>query len=847
MEEVMNEAEQTEVAENQKSESFAKRFRRAFREEYDTPLGPEKSMAWPAFWITLLLAVIFFIPLIVKSEGIFTYFGDYNAQQIPFYRMAHDMVRSGQMGWNWYTDLGVNFIGSYSFYLLGSPFFWLTIPFPSACVPYLMAPLFCLKMACMSLTAYLFLHRFVRSEHAVIGGILYAFCGFATFNVFFNHFHEAMIWLPLMLYGLELRMTENKRGIFGVAVLLAALNNYYFFFGQVVFLLIYWLIRLWSKSWKVSGNKIAGLWIEAILGTAAAGILLLPSFFSVIQNSRVENYLSGWRVLIYSKEQRFWDILHSFFFPPDLPARPNFFPDADNKWASMSAWIPMFGCTGAIAYFQSRKHNDWLHRILIVLVVMAFIPFFNSMFQMFNSQYYARWFYMLILLMILATLKCLDVKPGDPKVNWPRAFGWSGGITAFFVIVLGCLPTSWKSSNPDYGLVKYSDRFWVYVAIVAIGLIFAGVCIWIRKSHEKLGLCLIGVFAALISLVYSWYIVGTGQAISSYQADFTVQRSVRGIDKVQLPDTDANFYRIDVNEGQDNQGIYWQIPCIQAFHSIVPESVTSFYESIGVHRGVASRPETSHYAIRSLTSVLWEFDYSNTEEPKHSKGSDKYFQSADGTTKMNGYTYATTTNGYYVYQNNNYIPMGFTYDSYMTRSAYNGMSNENRELAMLKALVVEDDQVGKVTQVLSRLEGSASYDYNAFVQDCANRRKETCSSFEVTKKGFNAGITLSKPNLVFFSVPYEENGWTATVNGQQVEIIRSNVGFMSVMCPAGFSEIEFTYKTPGLATGALITGVTIVIFAAYLFVAPRLPSPKELRKRLRKKKSVNTESNTAEG
>ena len=43
--------------------------------------------------------------------------------------LSNAAVKSGQTGWNWYTDLGSNFIGSYSFYTLGSPFFWLSLYF----------------------------------------------------------------------------------------------------------------------------------------------------------------------------------------------------------------------------------------------------------------------------------------------------------------------------------------------------------------------------------------------------------------------------------------------------------------------------------------------------------------------------------------------------------------------------------------------------------------------------------------------------------------------------------------------------------------------------------------------
>ena len=35
--------------------------------------------------------------------------------RFPFYKMAHDCIRSGKIFWNWNTDLRANFIGSYSF------------------------------------------------------------------------------------------------------------------------------------------------------------------------------------------------------------------------------------------------------------------------------------------------------------------------------------------------------------------------------------------------------------------------------------------------------------------------------------------------------------------------------------------------------------------------------------------------------------------------------------------------------------------------------------------------------------------------------------------------------------
>ena len=93
---------------------------------------PEKASSnyWRAFLYGIGISLVFFLPFIIWDNGYFLFYGDFNVQQVPFYQMCHDAIRSGNIGWSWTTDLGANFIGSYTFYLLGSPFFWLTLPFP---------------------------------------------------------------------------------------------------------------------------------------------------------------------------------------------------------------------------------------------------------------------------------------------------------------------------------------------------------------------------------------------------------------------------------------------------------------------------------------------------------------------------------------------------------------------------------------------------------------------------------------------------------------------------------------------------------------------------------------------
>ena len=75
----------------------------------------QKERYLQAFLLGLLVSGVFLGIYIVTGRGLFLYYGDFNVQQVPFYQLAHRAVKSGNIFWNWNTDLGVNFIGSYSF------------------------------------------------------------------------------------------------------------------------------------------------------------------------------------------------------------------------------------------------------------------------------------------------------------------------------------------------------------------------------------------------------------------------------------------------------------------------------------------------------------------------------------------------------------------------------------------------------------------------------------------------------------------------------------------------------------------------------------------------------------
>lgn len=770
------------------------------------------------FAVAFIGMMISFIPSMIVNKGIFLYYGDFNSQQMMFYQHCHDAVRSGNMGWDWGTDLGSSFVGSYAFYLLGSPFFWLTTLFPSGAVPYLIPWLLALKTAIAAITAYAYIRFFVDNTSACfIGGLLYAFSGFQTYNVFFNHFHDATAFFPLMLLGFELLVQKNKKGPFAVAVAICATISYFFFACEVVFIVIYFFLRCLDKDFDIDMKKFGLLILEAVIGVMISAVIFLPSALSVMGNYRVNERLYGLDLVIYSENVRIPRIIQSFFMLSDMPARINILNSDKARWASMAGYLPMFSMAGVIAFMRTRKKgkDSWLTKAIIVFGIMACVPILNSSFVLFNASYYARWYYMPILLMCLMTAKVIAENKDDLK----KGFVPVCVVCAIF-IGIGLLPTN-ENGVVSYGKVpEYIELYYIQAIVTIVMTIMLGVLIYVvaEKKVDYMKVASAMTAAAVVICMTSSIVYGVTQGTDN--TDY-INRAINGGDNINMDklesgsenyNADNNFYRIDTSENVDNWCMFWKLSSMRCFHSVVSTSIMDFYSSIGQTRDVASRMETKVYPLRSLFSVKYYFNELTESERKGITEVSK----PETLANLYGFEYVDTQNGFNIYENKYYVPMGFTYDYYCLDSDIQKASEVDKTSMLMKALVLTPEQAAKYNNILSYYSFKGTdYSTDQYYQNCLDRRANSCSSFSYDSYGFNAKIDLDKDNLVFFSVPYDD-GWSAKVNGQDVEIEKVDYGFMAVLCPAGSNDIQFTYETKGLFWGKVITVVGFGSLIVYL-------------------------------
>ena len=772
-------------------------------------LPREKSRYWRVFWLCFLLAAALFLPHCIadalQGGGYFHYAGDFNDQQINFYQYANAFVKQGG-SFSWATDLGSGFVNSYSFYLLGSPFFWLSLWVPSRLMPWMMVPLLCLKMALAGGGAYRWARRWVRSEDwTMVAGCLYVFSGFTVYNIFFNHFLDVVALFPYMLAALDDAALDGKRGSFPFWVALNLINNYFFFAGQAVFLVIYFLCMLAGRVYKVGPRTIASLVWETMLGCAMGCVLLIPAGLSLIHNPRTIDPYNGYGYLLYGNSQQYGAILYSAFLMPDAPYFRDMFQEGILKHTSMTAYLPLVGIVGGIAFCRGRRAHPFTY-ILKTCIVCAFVPVLNSAFYALNSSYYARWYYMPVLVLCGATAYALE-RPHLAERQIPRAWRLVALVT-LSAAAFALLPNTDEEGNFQLGVVDLQPRFWGIFAVSVLGVLLFWALWRLCRNHRNWGQTLLAGILAFSFLYGSVHL-----SLTKYPQWHTdsnlIAETYDSVSEMETALPDDAFYRIDAYGAHNNLGLWFDKSCLQFFNSTVAPSIMEFYPEAGVTRDVNSKPDAQNYALRGLLSVRYTLVARD---------------SAEDWTKENlsGWTQCGETSAYLIYQNDNWVPMGFTYDYYVTQEQLETVPEEERAQILMRALLLDEDQLETYAGLLDPLPQEELEDRTAetYAEDCAARRAVAVADFTATRTGFTAKTDYQEEELVFFSVPYDE-GFTATINGEPATIEKVDNGLMAVHVPAGEATIEFTYHTPGLALSAGISLAGVAVYAVYLLLLYR--------------------------
>ena len=395
----------------------------------------------------------------------------------------------------------------------------------------------------------------------------------------------------------------------------------------------------------------------------------------------------------------------------------------------MTVYLPVVGIAGGLVFCRVRRRHPFA-RIMKVCLICAFVPVLNSMFYALNSSYYARWYYMPVLVLCAATAMTLQ-KANLCETEYRRALGLVA-LCTLSSIAFALVPNE-KDGTTTIGVVEEPLRYWgiLLVSMLGVGLF------WLLLHYRRQ---LAARFPAAVLAVVLGFSFVYGQvhlSITKYgqwyhDADY-VQQTWREAPELNAVLPDDVFYRLDAYDSYNNLGLWLDKSCIQFFNSTVAPSILEFYPTVGVKRDVNSKPEASLYALRGLLSVRY------TLVPKE-KVEDWEKE------KLEGWNLVSSTTSYLIYENENWVPMGFTYDSYITEENFETVSDTNAGNVLMKALLLTDEQVERYGRMMQNLtdDEKNNISYEDYVQDCTARRESAVTSFTATRTGFTAQADKSR-------------------------------------------------------------------------------------------------------
>ncbi|MBQ1484429.1 MAG: YfhO family protein [Eubacterium sp.] len=132
------------------------------------------------------------------------------------------------------------------------------------------------------------------------GAIIYAYCGFAIhFGLQHPMFVTPMIYLPLMVLGVEKYVRDRRPMMFMISVFLTALTDFYFLYILGLAVIAYYFIsgimgvgRTGFGGFIKNGFALLGM---GIVGTCMAGVVLAPALYAFFTDPRVDNTETfGW-------------------------------------------------------------------------------------------------------------------------------------------------------------------------------------------------------------------------------------------------------------------------------------------------------------------------------------------------------------------------------------------------------------------------------------------------------------------------------------------------------------------------------------------------------------------------
>ena len=645
------------------------------------------------------------------------YYGDYI--RTFFSNLIHGNFQFPM--WNNSIGFGSDILTTLNYYAIGDPLNIVYVFANKANASYLYTFMTLFRAYLVGISFIIFGCYFKKNPYGIlIGSFTYIFSGvFLNYAIRHPFFLNPMIYLPLLIVGVEKIYRKEKPYLFTIMVAISAMSNFYFFYMLTAVAVIYALIRF--PVYKEAGffktlGRFAGWYI---LGLGLSMILLLPVIIAFMGNARSSSGVNYFSIFLYQRKYYQSLILQSIGF--HLPGR-----------GTSLNFIALAYCGGIVLLLKKSKERFPYKASLILGVVFTLFPIFAYVLHAFSYPM-NRWHFAFAFI-IGAVL--MEVYEDLLNLTLLQKIGIVLGIIFYYM--------AYKRYAEGALDVKYAAIILILTAVV---LFVVNEIPFMSKFHLN-HLLLLGLTCFSVSFAgFGHYSTRLSTVIDSYvsfdeaydllgEQEDSLFRSAN-IKVNQLDRVDA------MNEPIPNWGIIRNIPTTSNYYSITDKNVSDSLENLGLNQ----------YQYK------FKFKKLDMREGLLNLYHTKYIiiNKLNGAKIPNGYKLIKSDDTHSLYENKNIVPFGYTYNTYVTEKDFEKANAVQREQTMTQNAVISD------TSDIA----SASLQKSSIANDLTTHDISTNFYYHKTKK---------KGKLVQIKVPKEYFNDQCYIYLQNVHMIPSNSG-----------------------------------------------------------------------
>ena len=653
----------------------------------------------------------------------------------------------------------------------------------------------------------------IKNYPAIIGGILYTFCGYViiggTWTV--DKFPLEVLHVALLLYGVEQASMRNRWFILPLGIALVGIHQPFDLYLYSLLLLVYIIVRYAERGDLKSVSFIKFILVLLGLGVLGVGISSFQSLSNLqqmIDSPRVSgDYSYGDKlkqipILSLANWNEYSTVLLRMFSSDIL---------GDGK--SYSGWqnymeAPVFYCglvsliLAPLFFAQLEKKQQIIYGALTALVLIIIVfPFFRYSFWLFTGDYYRTISLFIVCLLIFYSTRALNYIYETGKLNLIIL------ATTIVVLLLAVNTVVSDGQRVDKNIKSAVNIFLV---------LYGGVLLMLKSSSfRRIAFILLGFLVIAEILFFTTSSIKKRDAYTKQELlDTSLGFKDATIDAVEyLKKNDSNFYRIEKNyssgtaiHGSVNDAKIQGYFGTRSYHSFNQLNYVRFLESVKLIR--KNDENGSRWLYGAIASPLIQrvcgVKYFLTKDINAS-----YLKNANQDS-------ITTLRDVKVFKVKDTFPLGVTFDSYISETNFNKLDSVSRQAILLQTVAVTSSFQTKLKgfrQLTSANIPDTGITFDVLKSWIDRAKQDTLQITEFKPNFIKGNINLEASKILFLAIPHDK-GWSAMVDGKQLPIEKVDAGLMGILLEKGNHKVELTFEPPYVKEGTYVSIVSLLLWGA---------------------------------